>query len=76
MPVVLTPDAWDEWLDPKPLPTTLLAELFAPAAEDLLAVHPVSGAVNNARNDGPALIERVDATAPTWQLQLVDQQAP
>jgi putative SOS response-associated peptidase YedK len=75
MPVILPRDAWDEWLDPEPMPPTLLAELLAPAADDLLTINPVSRAVNSSRNDGPELIEPVDEPEPTWQLQLVDQHA-
>ena len=61
MPVVLPKGAWDEWLRPGPLARTRLAELLAPAPDDLLDAHPVSIAVNSARNDGPELIT---ATAP------------
>jgi putative SOS response-associated peptidase YedK len=34
-----------------------------PASDDLLAVYPVSSAVNSADNNGPELVERVEAEA-------------
>ena len=56
MPVVLARNAWDEWLRPEPLGRTRLDELLAPAPDDLLDVHPVGSAVNDARCNGPELI--------------------
>jgi putative SOS response-associated peptidase YedK len=56
MPVVLSPEVWDEWLRPGPLPARRLKELLVPARADLLSFHPVSPAVNKALNDGPELI--------------------
>jgi putative SOS response-associated peptidase YedK len=56
MPVVLPPQAWDEWLRPGPLPASRLRELLVPAPADLLSFHPVGLAVNKALNDGPDLI--------------------
>ena len=60
MPVVLASSAWDEWLDRAPLSPHRLAELLAPAPEGLLAVHPVTTAVNDVRRDGPELVEPVE----------------
>ena len=56
MPMVLAPGAWDEWLAPGPLPSPGLAQLLAPAPDELLDAYPVSLAANNVRNDGPGLV--------------------
>ena len=56
MPVIMPPAAWDEWLRPAPLGAHRLAELLAPAPDNLLTAHPVGASVNSVRNDDPALI--------------------
>jgi putative SOS response-associated peptidase YedK len=55
MPVVVPPDAFDLWLDPNADLQTA-SSLIAPAAEDFFDAYEVSGAVNRAANDGPALL--------------------
>jgi putative SOS response-associated peptidase YedK len=60
MPLLLPRTAWARWLDPD---SQDVAELLAsPAAElvESLELRPVSRAVNNVRNNGPQLTERVD----------------
>ena len=52
MPVVLAPDAWDEWLDPANRDVGDLQALLVSAPEDLLALRPVSTLVNDVRNKG------------------------
>jgi putative SOS response-associated peptidase YedK len=67
MPVLLPRDAWARWLDPgTPDPGELLG-LLVPAPDDVLAIVPVSKAVNNVRNDNPDLVIPLDALpeAPT-----------
>jgi putative SOS response-associated peptidase YedK len=59
MPVVLGPDALDLWLGPDVTEATEAVPLLQPCPDDWLACHRVSPLVNNARNDGPALIEPV-----------------
>ena len=54
MPVVLPPDAWDRWLDKG---VADVADLLVPAPDDLLVRTKVSTKVNNARNDGPDLLD-------------------
>jgi putative SOS response-associated peptidase YedK len=54
MPVILDQDAEEGWLDPEASPAELLA-LLVPTDE--LEVTEVSDAVNDVRQDGPALIE-------------------
>ena len=57
MPVRIHRDRWDEWLDPANHDVdALLALLHAPAAVRLRA-RPVGARVNNARNDGPDLVD-------------------
>jgi putative SOS response-associated peptidase YedK len=54
MPVILDPEAESAWLDPEGSPAELL-ELLVPTDE--LVATEVSDAVNDVRQDGPALIE-------------------
>lgn len=66
MPVMLPPSAWDAWLDPANDDLDTLGKLLVPAPSDVVAVHPVSTAVNNVRLKGPELIDEVspeDGTA-------------
>jgi putative SOS response-associated peptidase YedK len=55
MPVILPPEAWEDWLRPGQAPE-LLDNLLVPAPDDLLDVHAVGAAVNNSANDGAHLI--------------------
>ena len=59
MPVVLAEEAWDLWLDTGLPDPGELQGLLVPAADADLEAYPVSRAVNNVRNDGPSLIERL-----------------
>ena len=55
MPVLLPPSAWDDWLaDTDDL--DMLQGLMTPAPDGLLALSPVTTAVNNVRNNGPELL--------------------
>src|SRR5690606_26487377 len=55
MPVVLHPEQFADWLDPK----QSAAELIAAARQDFRG-YPVSTRVNSARNEGAALLEEID----------------
>ncbi|HET9499944.1 MAG TPA: SOS response-associated peptidase [Marmoricola sp.] len=55
MPLMLTPDRYDAWLDPTVSGPDLL-ELLQPAAPGLLEAYPVSRLVSNVRNNGPELV--------------------
>ena len=57
MPVIVPPDAYAEWLDPRNEAVDRLARLFAPCPRSDLGARPVSTRVNSARNQGPELIE-------------------
>ncbi len=63
MPVILAADAWDVWLDPDVTDVDLLTGLLRPCPDDLLELVPVGTAVNSVRNDGPALVDRVEPIA-------------
>ena len=60
MPVMLAPDAWKQWLDPSYDDLAELEKLFVPAPSELLEIYPVSTAVNNARNTGSQLADRLE----------------
>jgi putative SOS response-associated peptidase YedK len=64
MPVILPPKAWDRWLDPQEQDLAVLGRLLVPAPASLLDLHPVSTEVNNVRNKGPHLVDKVDPTDP------------
>ncbi|MCP3904299.1 MAG: SOS response-associated peptidase [Planctomycetes bacterium] len=59
MPVFLSDDDLDHWLDPAAEPASLAAMLEPPDAA-LLEVTAVSRHVNNAKHDDPACVEPVD----------------
>jgi putative SOS response-associated peptidase YedK len=56
MPVILRREDFGAWLDPATPAEKLLGLLGPYPAEEMVAV-PVSTAVNNARNEGPACLE-------------------
>lgn len=52
MPVLLSPDDYEAWLNPDtPLP--VLQALCKPYQQDQMSTHPVSSYVNSPRNEGP-----------------------
>ena len=59
MPVILPPEVWDSWLDPRQQDARALRPLLVPCDAGSMEVYPVSHAVNNTRNDDPSLIEPV-----------------
>jgi putative SOS response-associated peptidase YedK len=56
MPVVLSPDHEDDWLDPS-LGEEELLSMLVPAPPELLVLREVGDSVNDVRDDGPHLIE-------------------
>jgi len=58
MPVVVSPEAFNMWLDCANVDDKTAASLIAPASDDLLEAYEVSTAVNRTANDDPKLIER------------------
>ncbi|MFD8393728.1 SOS response-associated peptidase [Streptomyces sp. NPDC059680] len=59
MPLALTPDHYDTWLDPRHQDPDDLRSLLDQPAGGHLDARPVSTAVNNVRNNGPQLLEEV-----------------
>jgi putative SOS response-associated peptidase YedK len=58
MPVVVSPDAYNLWLDCANVDDKTAASLIAPAPDELLEAYEVSTAVNRTANDDAKLIER------------------
>jgi putative SOS response-associated peptidase YedK len=61
MPMVIDRDRWADWLDPASTDPSELRLLMVPATASGLTTFPVSKAVNSVRNNGPRLIEPVEA---------------
>jgi putative SOS response-associated peptidase YedK len=55
MPVIVSPEAFDFWLDPN-VDAEMAASVIAPAPDGLLESYPVSSAVNRTANDTPDLL--------------------
>ncbi|GLF94558.1 SOS response-associated peptidase [Streptomyces yaizuensis] len=60
MPLMLTPDRWDAWLDPAVTEPELLQSLLRPPPEGLMRAYPVGTAVSNVRNNGPELLTELE----------------
>ncbi len=56
MPLMLVPDRYDAWLDPRQHSKADLLALLEPAAPGRLEAFPVSTLVSNVRNNGPELV--------------------
>src|SRR5579862_7055552 len=61
MPMVITRDHWDDWLNPDNSEPGQLQATMLPAMAGGLTSHPVSTAVNSVRNNGPELIVPLSA---------------
>jgi putative SOS response-associated peptidase YedK len=59
MPVILPPEAYDEWLDPAEKQPEQVNGLLIPYPADHMQAHPVSTVVNSPANDVPECIEPV-----------------
>ncbi|MFF3311476.1 SOS response-associated peptidase [Streptomyces sp. NPDC002952] len=59
MPLALTPDHYDQWLDPRHQNPDQLRALLTQPAEGHLDARPVTTGVNNVRNNGPQLLEEI-----------------
>lgn len=60
MPLMLTPDRWDAWLDPADTDPARLVPLLEPPPAGLVRAYPVSTAVSNVRNNGPELLTALE----------------
>jgi putative SOS response-associated peptidase YedK len=70
MPVILEPSEWPIWADSEIRDPVLLMDLLRPASDDLLTLTEVSPLVNNANNEGPALLEPPTPRPPDSPLTL------
>ena len=57
MPLMLSPDRYDAWLDPRQNSKDDLLALLEPAAPGRLEAYPVSTMVSNVKNNGAELVE-------------------
>jgi putative SOS response-associated peptidase YedK len=64
MPVILTQEAADEWMDPRHKDFEVLKGLLVPAPDDLLVARRVSPLVNSTRNDSPEILLEQPALIP------------
>ncbi|NLU67238.1 SOS response-associated peptidase [Streptomyces sp. HNM0574] len=60
MPLMLTEDRWDAWLDPARTEDEQLRGLLAPPPPGLMRAYPVSTDVSNVRNNSPDLLKPLD----------------
>jgi putative SOS response-associated peptidase YedK len=61
MPLLVEPDKFATWLDPRVSDSDKLRSVLVPAAPGRLDAYPVSKAVNNVRNNGPELVDPIPA---------------
>jgi putative SOS response-associated peptidase YedK len=76
MPLLLSPAAWQQWLDPE---RHDVRELLSGPSREIVAdleLRPVSSQVNNVRNNGAELVERVprQARTPTPETVSLDRE--
>ena len=57
MPVILPPDAYAQWLDPNPRPSSELQNWLVPYPADQMTAYPVSTLVNRPENDRPEVVQ-------------------
>jgi putative SOS response-associated peptidase YedK len=55
MPLMVEPERWSDWLDPR-APQDHLLDQLVPAAPGRLEAYPVSALVSNVKNNGPELL--------------------
>lgn len=60
MPVLMASENWNDWLDPDNTDAAGMLDEVPRELVDSLELRPVSTRVNDVRNNGPELIERVD----------------
>jgi putative SOS response-associated peptidase YedK len=80
MPVVVSPDAFDFWLDCPNVDAATAAAVITPAPAGLLKAYEISRAVNRTANDGPQLVEPITpestAAAPAATKRSKDERQP
>ncbi len=60
MPVILKPEDYDLWLDPKMKKAELVKPLLQPFPPDQMVGYPVSGKVNKADHEGPDCVRPLE----------------
>lgn len=63
MPVIVPPEAYEEWLDPRNRNARGLEKLLQPFPASAMRAHVVSARVNSVRNDDAALLDEAPASA-------------
>jgi len=61
MPVILDPQSFDLWLDPRMQDVERVQSLLRPYPAEAMIAYPVSAMVNNARNDNPQCVLPLDS---------------
>jgi putative SOS response-associated peptidase YedK len=56
MPVILSPNDYDQWLDPNERDTEKLMPLLKPFSESEMETFPVSLMINNPKHQGAELV--------------------
>lgn len=69
-PFIIPPDRQAAWLDRELTDPDEVMQMLRPLADDALRFHPVSTRVNNARNEGPELLEPITPPAPIGELDI------
>ncbi len=64
MPVIMAPDDYEQWLDPRCEDPASLQALLRPFPEEEMGRHRVSPRVNSVKNDGSELIEPIAESSP------------
>jgi putative SOS response-associated peptidase YedK len=64
MPVILSEEAMDTWLNPRVTDREVLHALLQPLEAEMMAVYPVSPSVNDIGNETPECVEEWDARLP------------
>ena len=67
MPVILSPEDYDRWLDPGVTDPALVADLLKPFDPRLMRKYPVSDFVNRPDNEGPECAQEIVADTAEQQ---------
>jgi putative SOS response-associated peptidase YedK len=70
MPVIISPDIYDLWLDPAFRDTAALSQMLKPFEATLMRRYPVSQRANQAQNDDAECSNPSETDAPPAQAQL------
>jgi putative SOS response-associated peptidase YedK len=68
MPVILDPQCYDLWLDPRITDPAVVSEFLKPFDADLMNRFPVSARVNRPTNDDPECSAPVEIIQPQGSL--------